>query len=324
MEELLVNLTKHAEWQRLLPFPNQYRITTQPDTPHTEEEYNAFMSALAAREPQAITYATTINLDIVKHNQSSINSRVTEFEFQYHYVDNYKKNLKYPNRWYLFHGSRVSNWHSILRSGIKNMSGTRFMSTGQALGPGVYASSDLRIASSYGMSNNNKTYVAVLELLVDPAQYMKSPTIYVIPDDTILFPRYLLVINGHPNFDGQDLLAFYKKLRDGLIKPNTKIKRLALDRTSISQYFIEELSNTCWLLYINDLLFRCYIVSYPFKAPVLQICNKTDSPHFDEHGCYLSYPYSDWLLNNNIADVVEHLRNTVAFPRVKKEEYEML
>ncbi len=307
MDKLLISLTKHARWDRLLPFPDQYRTTTRPDEPHTHEEYQQYMSALAANDANAVAYATTIKLDIVKHNQSSINPDITEFEFQYSYLDNYKKNLKYPKRWYLFHGSPLGNWHSILRSGIKNMSGTRFMTTGQAHGPGVYATNDICIAASYGCSGNSKIHVAVLELLVDPEQFIKTPGIYVIPNDKILFPRYLLVLDKSPKANGQDLLAFYKKLREGLIKPNIKPKRLALDGAEISHYKVEELSPTCWVLYIKYSLLRCYLLNYPFNAPVLQLVNKlkNPNPNFDEHGCYL-YP-EEWMLTNSIKDVIAHV-----------------
>jgi len=37
-----------------------------------------------------------------------------------------------------FHGSSFSNWHCILRIGLKNYSGTEFMSCGAAYGNGIY------------------------------------------------------------------------------------------------------------------------------------------------------------------------------------------
>ena len=39
-----------------------------------------------------------------------------------------------------FHGSQIENWHSILRNGIKNMSGTALQLNGAAYGSGVYIS----------------------------------------------------------------------------------------------------------------------------------------------------------------------------------------
>ena len=39
---------------------------------------------------------------------------------------------------FAFHGSAAENWHSILRNGLKNMSGTPNMMNGAAFGPGIY------------------------------------------------------------------------------------------------------------------------------------------------------------------------------------------
>ena len=37
-----------------------------------------------------------------------------------------------------FHGSSFHNWHSILRTNLRNVSGTQLMRAGQALGRGIY------------------------------------------------------------------------------------------------------------------------------------------------------------------------------------------
>lgn len=41
---------------------------------------------------------------------------------------------------YAFHGSSVENWHSILRKGLVNASGTRLQVNGAAYGSGIYLS----------------------------------------------------------------------------------------------------------------------------------------------------------------------------------------
>lgn len=40
-----------------------------------------------------------------------------------------------------FHGSPFYNWHSILRTNLRNVSGTQLMRVGQALGKGIYLAS---------------------------------------------------------------------------------------------------------------------------------------------------------------------------------------
>ena len=39
---------------------------------------------------------------------------------------------------FIWHGSSCENWHAILRTGLKNCSGTKLMTAGAAAGPGIY------------------------------------------------------------------------------------------------------------------------------------------------------------------------------------------
>ena len=50
---------------------------------------------------------------------------------------------------FAFHGSEISNWHSILRNGLYNASNTNLMSTGAVFGPGIYLSPDINTSWSY-------------------------------------------------------------------------------------------------------------------------------------------------------------------------------
>jgi hypothetical protein len=326
MEEFLIDLALNATWDRLLPFPDEFRVNTKPPQDHSKEDHKNFIDALNKREQKALSYVLDIDRGIVQHNKKSIHPLVTEYEFQYDAIDNYRKNLKYPKRWYLFHGSPLGNWHSILRNGIKNMSGTRFMSSGQAHGAGVYASNDLHLAYGYGGNAGGKC-VAVIELLVDPSQFKKTDGIYVIPDDKLLFPRYLLRMSGLPKSDGKEILDYYKKLRDGLIKSKTKPNRLEKDRRQLDAYFIETLSDHCWSIVVDGTLMRCYVYNYPFTVPVLQLVYKVDNEYFDKLGCY-NYPFLDWSAQDDILKVIEHAKSNVDFEKLSTqsttEEYTKL
>lgn len=59
---------------------------------------------------------------------------------------------KHGGSFFVWHGSGLGNWHNIVRSGLKNMSGTAFQSSGAAYGPGIYAAADS--TTSYGYSGN--------------------------------------------------------------------------------------------------------------------------------------------------------------------------
>jgi len=41
---------------------------------------------------------------------------------------------------FLFHGSALENWYSILRNGLRNLSNSHMMTAGAAYGQGIYAS----------------------------------------------------------------------------------------------------------------------------------------------------------------------------------------
>jgi ubiquitin-protein ligase len=103
--------------------------------------------------------------------------------------------LKY---YYLYHGSPFNCWNSIIKNGLKNMSGTRFMTTGAAFGNGIYASNDISVSYSYArqLENFNYSMIGVFQIVVDPKIYNKSGNIYVVTDEKVLFLRTLIKIGN--------------------------------------------------------------------------------------------------------------------------------
>jgi poly [ADP-ribose] polymerase 6/8 len=55
---------------------------------------------------------------------------------------------------YLWHGSRADRWHPIIRSGLRNLTGTPDMANGQCLGAGIYFAR--RASTSWGYSQPGK------------------------------------------------------------------------------------------------------------------------------------------------------------------------
>jgi ubiquitin-conjugating enzyme E2 Q len=166
------------------------------------------------------------------YHGNSIHPSIKEFEFKYDPYVERMRDFQYKKRWYLFHGSPLGNWHSILRNGIRNMSNTSFMTNGAVRGIGVYMTSNLAMAIGYGSSAGGSACVAVLEILKNPKEYLKDSEVYVIPDDSILVPRYLYRIkylspakNVAP-LDGKPILEFLKKNKEATIQkavPNRRI-----------------------------------------------------------------------------------------------------
>jgi poly [ADP-ribose] polymerase 6/8 len=50
---------------------------------------------------------------------------------------------------FAFHGSGIENWHSILRQGLYNATGTKFQMNGAAYGPGIYMSPNSSVSMDY-------------------------------------------------------------------------------------------------------------------------------------------------------------------------------
>lgn len=281
MDQFLINLALCADPTRLTPFPDSYRITSKPGKNHTMDEYNCLINDIKAKVPKAISLITNIDLGIAKHDNSSALMKMDEYEFKYPYSEEYLKNMRYPKRWYLFHGSPISNWHSILRTGIKNMSGTRFMTSGQAYGSGVYLSDNLMLSLLYGSSRNNtsaqsvKYCISVIELLVDPVIYNKGNNVYVVPDESVLFPRYLYYISQNIKTNGVDLLKYYTKLRNNLLVDNRKDKRIEFEITELlTNGFLLSSRKDYLILKINKKMYKCYLYKFPICPPVIVDMNE--------------------------------------------------
>jgi len=301
MEEFLIYLAQNAGIDRYVNFPARFRTTSQEPDPPTEEEFAKLQNAIKEKDPLTIREITNIDLGIVEHNN---NSKIREFEFKYSFLDSYKKNMKYPNRWYLFHGSPIGNWHSILRTGIRNMSGTRFMSSGAAYGNGVYLSDSYSFSAAYAGHTKYK-FVAVVEILVDPEPYKKAVNVYVIPDDKLLFPRYLFIADSHSHGHDKNILLYYKKLREGLIKPKIRGKRLAEEEAALQ---VVGKTDFCLELKHLDCFIYCYIYNFPICSPVFQLKYKLAQPHpkVDESGV-LNIDFTEWSPLQNIKDTLDSL-----------------
>ncbi len=114
---------------------------------------------------------------------------------------------------FVFHGSRPENWHSIIRVGLRNASGTKLQINGAALGAGIYLSPDSSVSVEYSLGmyynggksavkNNNEgrflnesiKLIAVCEVVDHDIK--KSGNIWVCPDPDKVCTRFLMVYNS--------------------------------------------------------------------------------------------------------------------------------
>lgn len=317
MDEFLIYLAQNANMSRFGTLPPGYS-----DSKEDLERLSHHLHNID-QFPELKTFITSANINMSYHGKNSINLHITEYEFKYSYIEEATRDLKYPKRWFMYHGSPLGNWHNILRTGIKNLSGTNWMTTGQVLGPGVYMANDIKTAYTYGKSNKDAC-IAVLEILTDPTPYSKNNGIYVIPDDSLIVARYLFKIDKYPVYDGKDILEFYKRLSDNRLKQNNiPIKREIKEKALLT--IIHEIPNYLWVVIYEGIQYRIYLRNFPFKAPLIQLAYKLvdgiQSNHlfidsndlfnnlFDKNGFYKLL--TDWSPANNIALILDEINKKI-------------
>lgn len=104
--------------------------------------------------------------------------------------EEFNKKVSLYGSCFLFHGSNVENWYSIIRNGLKVMSNTKMMLNGAAYGTGIYLSDD--ISFSQGYSRDNDIVIGVFEVIGTRKDYYKNKNIYVVTDDKKLRLKYLI------------------------------------------------------------------------------------------------------------------------------------
>lgn len=112
-----------------------------------------------------------------------------------------------------FHGSRTENWHCILRSGLRNMSGTKGQLNGAAYGPGVYVSPAASLSMGYstmfnigaaapknrggsedkGLDESGFNCMAICEI-IKGAEKRHNASVWTVVDDTKIVTRFFIVI----------------------------------------------------------------------------------------------------------------------------------
>jgi len=96
---------------------------------------------------------------------------------------------------YAFHGSSCENWHSIVRHGLKNASGTSLQVNGTAYGKGIYMSPFLSTAGGYSRYGvGGVSIVAVVEVINHGINKAASD-IWTVADANNVTTRMLLIFH---------------------------------------------------------------------------------------------------------------------------------
>lgn len=115
-----------------------------------------------------------------------------------------------------FHGSSMTNWFTIMRTGLKNLSNTKHMTSGAAHGEGIYMATNSFTSLGYctkfgrggGFPNSfgkNPLCMALCEI-VPPKKLYRSGDFIVLKEEDRVVTRFLLVGDNIPNVNSEKIV----------------------------------------------------------------------------------------------------------------------
>lgn len=192
---------------------------------------------------------------------------------------------------YLFHGSPLANWYSILRNGLQNHSKTPLMANGAAYGLGVYLSDNLSVSVVYGVdkySNQHLNVIGVTQVLPEKKTYHKGKNIYVVPDGENLMLKYIIIMNSSKFKQVHTITDYFinysEKMasKGSLDSINIRNKRILNDSCKINKvikknnWIFDESVADCWKITFDETILNIkFPKDYPMSPPFLWI-SKTD------------------------------------------------
>jgi hypothetical protein len=161
--------------------------------------YALLKNAISDNYYSMYSYRDLVNTELKKKN-TSVEDDVEYFNINYstEIETDIKSKLDNATKYYyLYHGSPFHCWYSIIKNGLKVMSGTEFMTTGAVYGTGIYLSDHLATSYSYARQTPpfNYSMIGLFQVTENPQKHLKTPSIYVAPTEKILILRTLIKIN---------------------------------------------------------------------------------------------------------------------------------
>ncbi len=249
-------------------------------------------------------------------SQSSIFDTPTLFDINYDYTT--ETNFSKP--YFLFHGSHVSNWYSILRNGLKNYSNSKLMQNGKVYGDGIYLSDSIIFSQGYSIKNNNNDciIIGICKIKNESTKYKKNVNIFVVSNENELILKHLLFIPKNttdikiekiqnyylkilPSVNSSNIQINNKRWNNELAKLNKKINNII-----ISNYNTYININIVYNNINIDILLR----EYPIYPPIIFLnnikysnCdNFIDNFYIDN----IILP-SHWNIKNNLVTILKNL-----------------
>jgi ubiquitin-protein ligase len=297
------------------------------------------MNAISDNYYSMYSYRDLTSIDLKKKNLSTEDD--IEF-FNINYSTDIENDIKSKldntlKYYYLYHGSPFHCWYSIIKNGLKVMSGTEFMTTGAAYGNGIYLSNQLAVSYGYAipMAPFNYTMIGLFQVTEDPQKFLKTTGIYVVPTEKILVLRTLIKINkistGHNStatFANIDNYFIRQKTIDKYISDKNLIalknKRLSAElkliektptKFKVTHYSDDESIPWKIELYERDKTYNLevYFHNYPLYPPLFKFTNfLLPVKGIIDSKYKINLPLLEtgiWNISNKLAEVLEIIWN---------------
>lgn len=260
--------------------------------------------------------------------------------------------FKTDNPSYLFHGSNISNWYSILRNGLKNASGTALQVNGAAYGSGIYLTSNYGMSFGYShmVHNNSMSNIKVVGVaqVLNMEKYSKGNTIYVVPNEDEVLLKFLVIHRTNSYNIPHSLSTYFTQT---IIKENQLInkklnnltcKRLTAEysnivkNTYLSQLFKIDLENddlSKWIITLynmnncglNNMKIGMYFNDqYPLDSPLVHIITPmiVPSEYVVENGviCIQILSPKNWYPTVNIECLIILIRCLINDSNIKQSD----
>lgn len=233
---------------------------------------------------------------------------------------------------YLFHGSPLSNWYSILRNGIKNKSNTKEMLNGAAYGNGIYLSDSANFSYNYGADRFCKSglyVIGVVQVKNTIDTYKKTTNIFVVPNEDEILLKYVIVCNSKNLKVLQDVTKYFtidrplEIAQSSIVFDNIKSTRIHNEFTKIekmikkyniqTQYQQNKISIKCK----QSTIIILYPEDYPSNPPHIyfsEIGNIINRLHIMKYGTILidELKYNSWKTNTQIHKIIKDILKNVS------------
>ncbi len=189
-------------------------------------------SSIVNEEDKEFVYTTLFSMIYTIQDISTNSTKVfsctniKEREDFNKYIGNNKTKL-------LFHGTNISNLYSILRTGLRSMSGTSLESHGAVYGNGVYMSNNFSTALGYSRENTKCILVFEVSYNEEP----KSDDYFVIDEGKYLLK--CIIVGEVFNVENKSLLEMLTKK---FIVDKTPVRNTG-NELKLSKRFIKELGH---------------------------------------------------------------------------------